>query len=452
MAQEAPDNEAKSTDNESDYVTSFPKDPLLDRAYGVCIGAAIGDSLGSFCEFRKTGISKEEVDTAMTMPGGGTWGKKVITGQVTDDTELAVSLAYGLIDCIGKLPDTTRIKPDQDTDDEKDKPKVYPDMFDLTKIAPEYRRWVDSHPFDIGFCTRSTLSQGPNVKKMKQTAFDYNAQKTKTKGVSKSSIFKGNMANGATMRCMPLCLYGYKLKPKNLYKLMKEDASLSHAHLCVYLVNTCYAIMIQYLLNAKPENNKRNIEAFSAMITYLTSETKIRKRGRYETTPSEQEKQDEELKCAAAKEILEQWLENIDVGLVDVLNDAEIKDKKGDKEIIAQLELHPATIHQGFVKIAFQRCCYHLLKGNSFEDAMRSVVSEGGDTDTNACIVGGLMGAYRGLKGIPKQYVLNIHKCQPQYDKTRDIFQAKWYFKDKVCELLIKNAPTDADICILQDY
>eukprot|EP01083_Nonionella_stella_P270153 914579_1 len=72
----------------------------------------------------KTEISKEEVDTAMTMPGGDTWGKKVVTGQVTDDTELAVSLAYGLVDCIGKLPDTTRLKSDKDTDDENDK-KVY---------------------------------------------------------------------------------------------------------------------------------------------------------------------------------------------------------------------------------------------------------------------------------------------------------------------------------------
>ena len=178
---------------DSEYITSFPDEILLDRAYGVCIGAAIGDSIGSFCEFRKTEIDKQELDEAMTMPGGGTWRKKVITGQVTDDTELAVSCAYGLIDIIGKSSSMTRLKSNDndnnDTDDQKKKDQY--SRFDLTKIAKEYRRWIDSSPFDIGFCTRATLSLSPDVAKMKQKAFDYNAQKTKSNNKLSSSIFKG---------------------------------------------------------------------------------------------------------------------------------------------------------------------------------------------------------------------------------------------------------------------
>ena len=246
------------------------------------------------------------------------------------------------------------------------------------------------------------------------------------------------MANGATMRCMALCVYGYQLNAQNLYKIMREDASLTHAHFCVYLVDTCYALMIQYLLNAKSSNKRRNVEAFEVMVKWLESEMFSRKRTKFESTPSDEEKQNESLKCEAAKEILCGWLEHIDAENVQ------------DENVLSQL--HPATIHQGFVKIAFQRCCYHLLRGSGYKEAIRSVVGEGGDSDTNACIVGGLMGAYHGLSGIPKRYIVKIQECTPTYDEKRDVFQAKWYFIDKLPELLVKNAPNDENFCCLDEY
>lgn len=36
-----------------------------------------------------------------------------------------------------------------------------------------------------------------------------------------------------------------------------------------------------------------------------------------------------------------------------------------------------------------------------YNDCMRATIREGGDTDTNAAIVGGMIGAIVGLKGIP---------------------------------------------------
>lgn len=33
---------------------------------------------------------------------------------------------------------------------------------------------------------------------------------------------------------------------------------------------------------------------------------------------------------------------------------------------------------------------------------MKNVISEGGDTDTNACIVGGVIGAVIGFKNLPE--------------------------------------------------
>ena len=58
-------------------------------------------------------------------------------------------------------------------------------------------------------------------------------------------------------------------------------------------------------------------------------------------------------------------------------------------------EYRPATATIGLVMIAYQRAFHHLRVGATFQDAIRETVQEGGDTDTNAAIVGGLLGARR---------------------------------------------------------
>ena len=57
----------------------------------------------------------------------------------------------------------------------------------------------------------------------------------------------------------------------------------------------------------------------------------------------------------------------------------------------------------GYIKIAF---CYafHYLKNNySYFDALVDVITKRGDTDTNACIIGGLIGAADGYDSIPEK-------------------------------------------------
>jgi len=66
-----------------------------DRAYGCILGAFVGDSLGCYLEFKTGFINDMLVEIAMTMPGGGPW--KSAAGQVTDDSELAMSMMNGLV-------------------------------------------------------------------------------------------------------------------------------------------------------------------------------------------------------------------------------------------------------------------------------------------------------------------------------------------------------------------
>lgn len=55
----------------------------------------------------------------------------------------------------------------------------------------------------------------------------------------------------------------------------------------------------------------------------------------------------------------------------------------------------------GYVRHAFVLAFYHLRRRTPFVDAICQTLCRGGDTDTNACIVGGLMGALYGATAIP---------------------------------------------------
>lgn len=55
-------------------------------------------------------------------------------------------------------------------------------------------------------------------------------------------------------------------------------------------------------------------------------------------------------------------------------------------------------------------CLYALFSSNSFEEAIRTIISFGGDTDTNACIVGSMAEA---LYGIDDSLILLAKKKIP---------------------------------------
>lgn len=65
-------------------------------------------------------------------------------------------------------------------------------------------------------------------------------------------------------------------------------------------------------------------------------------------------------------------------------------------------------------------CLYAVFTTDSFESALREVISYGGDTDTNACIVGGMAEAFYGVdqslvdmakEKIPKEFVKVLEKA-----------------------------------------
>lgn len=69
----------------------------------------------------------------------------------------------------------------------------------------------------------------------------------------------------------------------------------------------------------------------------------------------------------------------------------------------------------GFVRHAFVLSFYYLLSGKSYEQGMREIIQQGGDTDTNAAIVGGMLGALYGLNQIP----IDLLTKAVQFDCTK---------------------------------
>jgi ADP-ribosylglycohydrolase len=62
----------------------------------------------------------------------------------------------------------------------------------------------------------------------------------------------------------------------------------------------------------------------------------------------------------------------------------------------------------GFVRVAFRLAFWHAEHTRSWRDAVVDVASRGGDSDTNAAIVGALLGARDGAAAIPAAWVERV--------------------------------------------
>lgn len=71
------------------------------------------------------------------------------------------------------------------------------------------------------------------------------------------------------------------------------------------------------------------------------------------------------------------------------------------------------TSQMGWVRWAFTLAFHHVLADTPFEAALVDTIRRGGDTDTNAAIVGALLGAVQGREAIPAQWRNRVMTCRP---------------------------------------
>eukprot|EP01095_Lingulamoeba_sp_RSL-Kostka_P009505 TRINITY_DN3306_c0_g2_i1.p1 TRINITY_DN3306_c0_g2~~TRINITY_DN3306_c0_g2_i1.p1 ORF type:complete len:355 (+),score=117.00 TRINITY_DN3306_c0_g2_i1:31-1095(+) len=306
-------------------------DDLYNRAFGCIMGAAIGDSCGASLEFLGGKPTELQAKNALNCIGGGV--HCTLPGQITDDTELALSLMDGLIEGKG----------------------------DINHIAKAYTRWVQSQPFDIGNTCRSACLITHKLDIEENEGVEWGNLMT----VSAAQCSMKSKANGALMRCTPLAIFGVNLNQNDLVELVKKESRLTHPNPACTASSVCYVLACRHLIL----NEKDSVGAFDAAYIWLLDQVENQGKQEY-------------------KEVLN-WLD----------------DAKNDKDI----KCYPLA---GFVKIAFTLAFKYLLRKEDFNDALYETMYGGGDTDTNAAIVGGLLGAFHGFDALPdtKDIVLN---CTP---------------------------------------
>ncbi len=90
--------------------------------------------------------------------------------------------------------------------------------------------------------------------------------------------------------------------------------------------------------------------------------------------------------------------------------------------------------HMGWVLVSLQNAFFH-LESSSFEEALISTVSAGGDTDTNAAICGALLGAALGRSAIPPRWILPLLACRSTIDAGAPRPRPATYWPDDILEL-----------------
>ena len=92
--------------------------------------------------------------------------------------------------------------------------------------------------------------------------------------------------------------------------------------------------------------------------------------------------------------------------------------------------------------IAFSFAFFYLKNNYSYEEAMKSMLLQGGDTDTNAAIAGGLLGARWGIKGIPSNWIdgLNFNNERKSFVELENVQELEKHIEKLVDKAkLLKN-------------
>lgn len=160
-----------------------------------------------------------------------------------------------------------------------------------------------------------------------------------------------------------MIVWGKDLNDKDFYNAIKLQTYLTHSNPIAIEATYLYGNAIKMMIN---EPHLTGLEVYER--------TKALSNERMRTTKHENYVE------------ITNWFEGIDRGF-----------------------LPDARIQMGWLKIAFMYSFYHLKhcdrnNPKAFEDALFEILKLSGDTDTNAAIMGGLLGAHLGLSGIPDSY------------------------------------------------
>jgi ADP-ribosyl-[dinitrogen reductase] hydrolase len=284
-------------------------------------------------------------------------------GRTPTEVELADALAM-------KGGGVLRVAPGQITDDGEltlalARALENSTQFPREEVAVRYREWMNSRPFDVGQATSAALGGTAYFKGSLADAISRSA----------AAHNVASKANGALMRASALGIWSTRLSMNEAAQTARNDASLTHPNPTCQWANAAYVVAIRHLL-LNPRDGSGALEQAKTALDPAGNEA----------------------------EEVHSWLEDAKNG-----------------------ELPAAYPSAGFVRIAFCHAFHHMLREHTYFQAIHQVLACGGDTDTNACIVGGLVGARVGIDRIPEDMTRAVLDCdttkgrpRPEWLSTRD--------------------------------
>jgi ADP-ribosyl-[dinitrogen reductase] hydrolase len=231
--------------------------------------------------------------------------------------------------------------------------------FPIERVAVEYLRWHRSRPFDIGATTSTGLSGGEG----RPAGMIHH-------GMWHAAVLhnRSSKANGGLMRIAPLGVWGWRISEAELVEAACRDSRLTHSHPTCQHAAALYCLAIRHLMHHPGDSE-----------------------GAFQTA----EEWAEKLGSREVREWLSGAVRNEDAGYAP---------------------------HIGFVRYGFSHAFRHLKNQTPYAEAILETLAGGGDTDTNACIVGGLAGALHGEEAIPAHMREALYRCDTRQGRPRPEF------------------------------
>ncbi|MDB4963879.1 MAG: ADP-ribosylation/Crystallin [Myxococcales bacterium] len=345
---------------------------MNDRDRGALLGLAVGDALGTSFEFeaiQQPGFPELATGPATDITGGGPFG--LTAGQITDDTQMAVCLARSLA--------------------------AHDRVLDVEDVGARYVAW-SREAFDIGNQTRDAIGRI----KAGTAARDAGFATWRASGMRAAG-------NGSLMRTAPIAvavarrfLHGDVLpRQGNLMTVVADaamaESAITHADPRCQLACAVFDVAIAISFVTEPDGSVAPVPrsapisamraramhaGATAALSVATSRLIAAWPRAADATASAHDR--ELLAIASARD--------------DLARDLEAATVDDPQLYTSELHLHDKA---GFVRVALRLAFWHLLNTPSWRDAVVDTASRGGDADTNAAIVGALVGARDGATAIP---------------------------------------------------
>ncbi len=235
--------------------------------------------------------------------------------------------------------------------------------YNLNDIANNFVKWMFhnhwtpyGHAFDIGAATSEAIN---NLKE----------------GVSpldSGGCDENSNGNGSLMRIIPLIFYNKNLTINQRFKTVMEVSAITHGHIRSLI--SCF-IYTEFALQLLAGHEK--LEAYKRMQSIVNQFIKD-----FNYFPEDE------------LELFEPILEN-NSGIVPIYQYEEVE-----------------ISSRGYVLDTLEASIWCFLNSNNYSEAVLKAVNLGADTDTTACVTGGLAGLYYGIESIPNDWLKVIAKSK----------------------------------------